>query len=230
MNKTKQENLIDIKELTKIYDLGKTKVYGLREVNLTIKKGQIVGIVGPSGSGKSTLLNLIGAIDRPTAGSIYSCGKQLEAMSEKELSGYRREKVGFIFQFYNLNPALSVSDNIELPMVLNRVNKEERQNRIAELVEILNMTALKDRNVSYLSGGERQRVAIAVALANNPTIILADEPTGELDSDNAQDILSLFQQLNQKLSTTIIIISHDPKTVSIANVIYELIDGRIVKA
>ncbi|MFW9993623.1 MAG: ABC transporter ATP-binding protein [Candidatus Odinarchaeota archaeon] len=221
--------IVETKQLTRIYKLDDVTVYGLREVDIKAHPREIVGITGPSGSGKSTLLNLIGAIDRPTGGSIVSCGQNLEKLSEKELSDYRRKKIGFVFQFRNLNPVLSVKGNIELPLILDGVPRSERKKRIAELVKAFNIQNLENRPISILSGGERQLVAVAVALANNPPLILADEPTGELDSKNAGRIIMLLRELKERFGKTVLLVSHDRAVMQIADRVIRLQDGRVVR-
>ncbi|MFX0206713.1 MAG: ABC transporter ATP-binding protein [Candidatus Hodarchaeota archaeon] len=219
--------IVETNQLTRIYNLDEVSVYGLREVNFSAYPQEIVGITGPSGSGKSTLLNLIGAIDSPTGGTITSCGLKLQKLTEKELCDYRRKQVGFIFQFYNLNPNLSVAGNLELPMILDGIPRKHRQHQVNTLLKDLNMQNLKDRPISVLSGGERQRVAVAVALVNDPPLILADEPTGELDSVNTERILSMFTQLKQDFAKTVILVSHDPTVIQIADRVIQLKDGRL---
>lgn len=227
---TKTSPLVETNQLTRIYNLDEVTIYGLREVDFTAYPQEIVGITGPSGSGKSTLLNLIGAIDRPTGGTVISCGLNLQKLTEKELCDYRRRQVGFIFQFYNLNPILSVTGNLELPMILDGIPRNHRQQRVETLLKALNMRNLKDRPISVLSGGERQRVAVAVALVNDPPLILADEPTGELDSVNAERILTMFTQLKQDFAKTVLLVSHDPTVIQIADRVIQLKDGRVIGA
>ncbi|MHA2247455.1 MAG: ABC transporter ATP-binding protein [Candidatus Hodarchaeales archaeon] len=222
------QSIVETKQLTRIYNLDEVTVYGLLDVDFIAYPREIVGITGPSGSGKSTLMNLIGAIDRPTGGTVFSCGLNLQKLSEKDLCSYRRKKVGFIFQFYNLNAALSVKSNIELPMILDGISQKIRHQRVDDLLTTLDMLELRDRPISVLSGGERQRVAVAVALANDPPLILADEPTGELDSTNAERIVLMFKQLKKDFDKTIILVSHDPVVMQVADRVIRLQDGRIV--
>lgn len=220
--------IVETKQLTRIYNLDKTTIYGLREVDFIAYPQEIIGITGPSGCGKSTLLNLIGAIDQPTGGTVVSCGLNLQKLSERELCDYRRKSIGFVFQFYNLNPALSVSSNIELPMILDGMSRLKRHKRVRELLEALDMQEIRDRPITVLSGGERQRIAVAVALANDPPLILADEPTGELDSINAERIVTMFKQLKNEFEKTVLLVSHDPSVMENADRVIHLKDGRII--
>lgn len=207
--------LINGNELWKTYKLGSTEVHALRGLNITVDDGEFVSIMGPSGSGKSTLLNMIGGLDNPTKGDLFIDGKEISAMSEGELTQMRAEKIGFIFQTFNLLPALTVRDNVEFPMRnLNGTKKMNKSSRIKKAEECIEIVGLGDR-MNYLpaklSGGERQRVAVARALVNNPKFILADEPTGNLDSESSANIIKLLHEVNQE-GTTVIMVTHDAET------------------
>ncbi|HEX3013242.1 MAG TPA: ABC transporter ATP-binding protein [Methanobacterium sp.] len=207
--------LINGNELWKTYKLGSTEVHALRGLNITVDDGEFISIMGPSGSGKSTLLNMIGGLDNPTKGDLFIDGKDISAMSERELTKMRAENIGFIFQTFNLLPALTVRDNVEFPMRnLNGNKKMNKSSRIKKAEKCIDMVGLGDR-MDYLpaklSGGERQRVAIARALVNNPKFILADEPTGNLDSESSANIINLLHEVNGE-GTTVIMVTHDAET------------------
>jgi putative ABC transport system ATP-binding protein len=187
----------------------------------------MVSIMGPSGCGKTTLLNLIGSLDRPSSGKILLEGKDISAASEKELTEIRRAKVGFVFQFYNLLPVLSSLENVELPMLIAGVPKEERQERATGLLEKVGLMERKDHKPDELSGGERQRVAIARSLANNPSILLADEPTGDLDTETGDAVLNLLKELNNDLGQTTILVTHDINIARQSNRIFHIRDGQV---
>lgn len=213
--------------LAKTYGTGSTAVAALKPTNLTIREGEFVAVIGPSGSGKSTLLHLLGGLDRPSAGNVVIDGKDVYRLSEKELSIFRRRHIGFIFQFYNLIPVLSAEENITLPLLLD--NKSVDQQYIAELLELLGLTERCKHLPNALSGGQQQRVAIARALANKPAIILADEPTGNLDTRTSQEVLDLLQLSSKRYHQTLIIITHDPQVARHAERVITLEDGMIVK-
>jgi len=220
---------IECIDLVKVYISGAIRVTALRGLNLKVAPGEFRVIVGPSGSGKTTLLNLIGGIDRPTSGRIVVDGEIITEYDDKKLEEYRRKKVGFVFQFFNLIPTLTALENVELPMILVGVPREIRRKRAMEL---LSRVGLADRAHHYphqLSGGEQQRVAIAAALANDPPLILADEPTGELDTVTGQKIIELFKELNKELNKTLIIVTHDINIAMYADRISRIEDGRIVE-
>ena len=207
--------LINGNELWKTYKLDSTEVHALRGLNITVGEGEFVSIMGPSGSGKSTLLNMIGGLDNPTKGDLFIDGKDISRMSEGELTKMRAEKIGFIFQTFNLLPALTVRDNVEFPMRnLNGTKKMNKSSRVKKAEECIEIVGLGDR-MNYLpaklSGGERQRVAVARALVNNPKFILADEPTGNLDSESSANIINLLHEVNQE-GTTVIMVTHDVET------------------
>ncbi len=218
--------ILETKDLRKIYGSGDTEVRALDGVNLQIENGEFVAIVGTSGSGKSTLLHMLGGLDRPTSGSVIVDGKDIFSLKEEALTIFRRRKIGFVFQSYNLVPVLNVYENIVLPIELDggKVNKEFVQ----RIVQTLGLDGRLDALPSQLSGGQQQRVAIARALAAAPAIILADEPTGNLDSRTSQDVLSLLKVTSQKFSQTIVMITHNEEIAQMADRIIRIEDGKIV--
>jgi putative ABC transport system ATP-binding protein len=219
---------IEAKDLIKVYRTGKSEVIALRGLNMNIRDSEVVVVKGPSGCGKTTLLNLFGGLDRPTAGTINVDGNNITYYSDAELVKYRREKVGFVFQFFNLIPTLTAEENIAVPMRLMGKPGDERKKRTAELLDLVGLKERAVHKPDELSGGEQQRIAIAVSLANDPPILLADEPTGELDTKTGQDMLDLFQTLNQKFGKIIIIVTHDQRAARIAHRTLEIVDGEII--
>ena len=219
-------SILETKDLRKIYGSGDTEVRALDGVNLQIENGEFVAIVGTSGSGKSTLLHMLGGLDRPTDGKVFVDGKNIFSLKEEALTIFRRRKIGFVFQSYNLVPVLNVYENIVLPIELDggKVDKEFVQ----RIVETLGLDGRLDALPSQLSGGQQQRVAIARALAAAPAIILADEPTGNLDSKTSQDVLSLLKVTSQKFSQTIVMITHNEEIAQMADRIIRIEDGKIV--
>ena len=222
-----QDIILQTNDLTKIFHLGDSDIFALNRVNLTVSRGQIISIMGVSGSGKSTLLHLLGGIDSPTAGTIQSCGKIITQLSESNLADYRKKEVGFVFQFENLSPILTAKENIELPMKILNIPREEQKKRVKELLAWVNMENRADHPPHALSGGERQRIAVLIALANEPRLILADEPTGELDSENTEILAELFKKLNADFGTTILLVTHNPLVARIGDEILEMRDGQI---
>ncbi len=218
---------IRTKDLIKVYRTGKSEVIALRGLDMQIGDGELVAVQGPSGCGKTTLLNLIGGIDRPTAGRIEVDGVNLVDMSDADLVRYRRDRAGFVFQFFNLVPTLTALENVELPMRLAGRSAEKRTSRAQELLKLVGLWGRAVHRPDELSGGEQQRIAIAVALANDPPLLLADEPTGELDTKTGQEILQLFQTLNQDLKKTILVVTHDQRVANIAHRILRIEDGKI---
>ncbi len=221
-------NAIEVKSLKKNFVMGKQTVEVLKGLNFTVPQGEFLSVMGPSGCGKSTLLYLLGGLDEVTFGSINIAGKDLSAMKEKEKSILRRRDIGFVFQFYNLVPNLTVEDNILLPLVLDgkKVNKEK--DRLEELLEITGLKEYRKHTPRELSGGQQQRVAIARALISEPKLLLLDEPTGNLDSKTTMEIMELFKKVHQELNTTIIQVTHSKETAAYGTKILELQDGRIV--
>ena len=219
-------SILETKDLRKIYGSGDTEVRALDGVNLQIENGEFVAIVGTSGSGKSTLLHMLGGLDRPTEGKVIVDGKDIFSLKEEALTIFRRRKIGFVFQSYNLVPVLNVYENIVLPIELDggKINKEFVQ----RIMETLGLNGRLDALPSQLSGGQQQRVAIARALAAAPAIILADEPTGNLDSKTSQDVLSLLKVTSQKFAQTIVMITHNEEIAQMADRIIRIEDGKIV--
>lgn len=214
-------------DLTREYGFGDNKVVALNHVSFSVEEGEFVTILGPSGSGKSTLLHLLGGVDKPTSGKVYIGGQSIYEMKERELTAFRRREIGQIYQFYNLIPVLNVEENICLPMLLDHRQAERKD--LDELLELLGLTERVNHLPSELSGGQQQRVAIGRALISKPKLILADEPTGNLDQKNSREIIKLFRELNEKYGQTILLITHDEKIAEHAERILVIEDGRIVK-
>ncbi len=218
--------ILKTEELEKTYGEGDTLVRALDKVNLSVEKGEFVAIVGTSGSGKSTLLHMLGGLDRPTAGKVYVAGKDIFALNDEELTIFRRRKIGFVFQAYNLIPTMNVYDNIVLPIGLDG-NKPDT-GYVDSIIETLGLSEKRKNMAPNLSGGQQQRVAIARALASKPAIILADEPTGNLDSRTSQDVMGLLKVTGQQFGQTIVMITHNEELAQMANRIIRIEDGRIV--
>ena len=219
-------SILQAKDLKKVYGKGESAVNALRGVNLEVEKGEFVAIVGTSGSGKSTLLHMLGGLDRPTEGEVIVDGKNIFELKDEELTIFRRRKIGFVFQAFNLVPVLNVYENIVLPLELD--GEEIDKKYIDEIVETLGISGKKESLPNQLSGGQQQRVAIARALASRPAIILADEPTGNLDTKTGQDVLSLLKVSAQKFSQTIVMITHNEEIAQTADRIIRIEDGNIV--
>jgi putative ABC transport system ATP-binding protein len=222
----RQEIVMLVENLSKTYSKGKIQVQALRSASITVRKGELLAIMGPSGSGKSTLLALIGTLEKATGGKIILDGIDISSVPEKLLPGVRREKIGFIFQNYNLIPTLSALENVELSMRFSRVPKKERQERARDLLEELGLGDRLNHKPSELSGGEQQRVSIARALANRPALILADEPTGEVDSKTRDSIVRIFKELSEK-GQTILVVTHDPEVAKECSRVLRITDGTI---
>jgi len=220
-------DILVVEKLNKVFQKGENKVHALSGVNLKIKKGEFVAIMGPSGSGKTTLLNIIGCLDKSTKGNVLLDGKNIEELNENELSKTRREKIGFVFQSSNLLPILNALENVELPMEAKKIPKNMSLKRAKYLLKMVGLEERMNQKPSELSAGEKQRVAIARAFANQPTIILADEPTGNLDSKTGIRIMELLQTLNQNIGTTIIVVTHDEKMALYADKKMVIEDGKI---
>lgn len=218
--------LIEVKNLNKIYGSGEAEVKALKNINLNIEQGEFVAIVGQSGSGKSTLLHLIGGVDIPSSGEVIIDGKNIYKLKEKELSILRRRKLGFIFQFFNLIPVLTAQENIEMPVLLD--NEKIDKKYMNELLRILGLEERKNNYPSQLSGGQQQRVSIGRGLANKPSIILADEPTGNLDSKNSKEVLELLKYCAKKYNQTLILITHDINIAKSADRVITIEDGEII--
>jgi putative ABC transport system ATP-binding protein len=210
----------------KTYETGKVKVEALRDVELEVRSGELVAIIGPSGSGKSTLMNLVGCLDTPTAGSFELCGQKVQGMNREQLAEIRNRRIGFVFQSFNLLTQISAYENVEMPLLFGGVSWRKRRARVTELLERVGLTDRMDHKPTELSGGQMQRVAIARALAMDPDILLADEPTGNLDSTSGQDIMALFEDLWRQ-GRTIMVITHDPALARRASRQVEIRDGRI---
>ncbi len=219
--------IVKLEHVTKIYGEGDTRVWGLDDVSLTIDKGEIVSIVGASGSGKSTLLHVMGGVDTPNSGNVIVDGRDITTLSDEEMSVFRRRKIGFVFQSYHLIPVLTVEENINMPILLDH-RKPDRE-YIDHVIEMLGIKDRRKHLPSQLSGGQQQRVAIARALANRPALILADEPTGALDSKNGNEVMTLLQDSVRKLDQTLVIITHNIDLAREADRIIKIADGKIVE-
>lgn len=219
--------IVKLEHVTKIYGEGDTRVWGLDDVSLTIDKGEIVSIVGASGSGKSTLLHVMGGVDTPNSGNVIVDGRDITTLSDEEMSVFRRRKIGFVFQSYHLIPVLTVEENINMPILLDH-RKPDRE-YIDHVIEMLGIKDRKKHLPSQLSGGQQQRVAIARALANRPALILADEPTGALDSKNGNEVMTLLQDSVRKLDQTLVIITHNIDLAREADRVIKIADGKIVE-
>ena len=220
------ETIIETKDLTRIYGDG-AEIRALDGVSISIAKGEIVAVIGPSGSGKSTLLHLIGALDRATSGQVFVAGQDLATV--KNLDRFRNETVGFVFQLHNLIPTLTALENVEVPLYEQKVKSKERRQKAEEMLRIVGLGDRLKHMPGQLSGGQRQRVAVARALVNNPILVLADEPTGELDSESSAEIIAMIHRLNQDLGTTFIIVTHDPAVARQTNRVIALESGRVVE-
>jgi putative ABC transport system ATP-binding protein len=222
--------MIELRHLTKGYRRGGQTVPVLQDLSLTIDSGDFLALMGPSGSGKSTLLNLIAGIDRPDSGEILIDGQDIAKLSESNLARWRAEHVGFIFQFYNLIPVLTAFENVALPLQLTQVSESEKKERVTQALSMVNLADRMDHTPNELSGGQQQRVAIARALITNPDLIVADEPTGDLDRQSAEDILTMLQKLNRETKKTILMVTHDPKAAEYARAVVHLEKGQLESA
>jgi putative ABC transport system ATP-binding protein len=218
--------VISVENLSKTYELGKTEVRALAGVTFQVKKNEFLAIMGPSGSGKSTLMNLIGCLDTPTDGKYYLSGKLVSAMTENELAYIRNREIGFVFQVFNLLPRATAFRNVELPLIYKGLKKKDREERVRKALALVDMNERMDHHPPELSGGERQRVAIARALVNEPALLLADEPTGNLDSKTGQEILNLFHKLHER-GNTILVVTHDMNIAQQTQRILFLRDGKL---
>jgi ABC-type lipoprotein export system ATPase subunit len=214
-------------DLTRTFEVGETQIEALRGINLEVPRGQFVALVGPSGSGKSTLLNLVGGLDHPTDGQLWVDGVELAASSEKELTEHRRQRVGFVFQSFNLLPRLTALENVALPLMFVGVTEQDRLDRARELLTRVGLEDRLEHQPTQLSGGEQQRVAIARALVGRPIIILADEPTGNVDSETGQEIMELLRGLNRDEDVTLLLVTHDTEAAKFADRVVLLRDGEI---
>jgi putative ABC transport system ATP-binding protein len=221
--------LVEARGLSRSYQRGNQTVEALRDVDLTIDEGEFVTVMGPSGCGKSTLLHLLGGIDRPTSGQISVDGRDLAIMSEEELTRFRKENVGFVFQFYNLLPTLSAFENVELPLIAQRQPRRDRRRRARAALRAVGLEHRFDHRPGELSGGQQQRVAIARAMVAEPKLVLADEPTGDLDSGSARVVVDLMQELNERLGLTFVVVTHDPVVAQSGRRMIRLKDGEIAE-
>ncbi|KAA3620478.1 MAG: ABC transporter ATP-binding protein [Calditrichaeota bacterium] len=220
--------LIELKKISRIYETGETTVRALQNIQLQLDAQAFISFVGPSGSGKTTLLNVIGCLDKPTEGEVVINGTQVNGFNSREAAQFRGENIGFIFQNFNLLPVLTVFENIEYPLVMvQNVAEKERRERVLRLLEAVGMLDQKDKFPSQVSGGQKQRIAVARALVTNPKLVLADEPTANLDSVSAHNVIELMRKMQHELKTTFIFSTHDPKVVREAEIVYTLEDGQI---
>jgi putative ABC transport system ATP-binding protein len=222
------KTLLETIDLRKTYTIGKIEVEALQGVNLRIREGELVAIMGPSGCGKSTLMHLLGAMAKPTSGKVLIGGEDIAGMKDAELTRVRREKIGFVFQKFNLLPTLTAGGNIDVARHIHGRGGVEHDRHLEEILQLLMIQGKMDRRPSELSGGEQQRVAIARAVANRPTILLADEPTGSLDTKNSEVVLNMFRELNRRFRQTIILVTHNPELVAYTDRLIEMRDGVIV--
>lgn len=219
--------IMRVENLTKVYGKGENEVRALDGVSFSVEKGEFVAVIGPSGSGKSTLLHILGGVDRPTGGKVFMDGKDVYAQNEEQLAIFRRRQVGLIYQFYNLIPVLNVTENITLPVLMD--GQKVNQNRLTELMTTLNLTGRENHLPNQLSGGQQQRVSIGRALMNAPAVVLADEPTGNLDSKSSREIVELLKVSNEKYGQTLIVITHDESIALQADRILSIEDGKITR-
>lgn len=221
--------IISCRQLTKSYQKGETLVTPLKKLDLDLEQGRFLALMGPSGSGKTTLLNLIAGIDSPTSGTIHIAGQELSRMSRAQLTKWRGKNVGYIFQLYHLIPVLTAFENVELPLLIQKVSKKERERRVLMVMDLVGLADRMSHFPRQLSGGQEQRVAIARALVTDPAVLVADEPTGDLDASSAQNILSLLRQLGKDLQKTIVMVTHDAKAAGYADLTLHLEKGKLVE-
>jgi putative ABC transport system ATP-binding protein len=226
---TKDSIILELKDVWKIYKMGEVEVAALQGLNLVVRKAEFISIMGPSGSGKSTAMNMIGCLDIPTKGSIYLEGKDISTLSESNLAQIRGKKIGFIFQQFNLIPTLTALENVSLPMIFQNIGRDERMEKARQLLELVGLGERMDHRPTELSGGQQQRVAIARSLCNDPEIILADEPTGNLDSKTGHTVMDFLRKLHEEKGKTIIMVTHDENVARNADRIEYLKDGKIIK-
>ena len=220
-------SVISLRSVTKVYRQGSVNIHALRDLSMDVEPGEFTVICGPSGSGKTTMLNLIGALDAATSGSIVLEGRELGGLNKKELSELRRDRIGFVFQAYNLMPVLTAYENAEMVLWVQGVDGPTRRERVMGLLEQVGLKGLEDRKPSELSGGQQQRVAIARAIASNPAVVLADEPTANVDSETAETLLGLMEELNREQGVTFLFSTHDPQVMERARRVVRLVDGNV---
>jgi putative ABC transport system ATP-binding protein len=224
------KTMVSVKEVTKIYKRGSEEIKVLNRLSIDVPEGEFVALMGPSGSGKTTLLNLIAGIDQPTSGDVVVADRNIARLAEGELAKWRSQSVGFIFQFYNLIPVLSAVENVELPLLLTSLGSKERRERALTALKVVGLADRKDHYPRQLSGGQEQRVAIARAIVADPGVLVADEPTGDLDAKSAEDILQLMETLNREFKKTIVMVTHDPRAANRAHTQKHLEKGVLVDA
>ena len=220
--------IIEIENATKIYQIGEVETHAINGVTVSFEPGEFAALVGPSGSGKTTLLQLMGCLDKPNSGSVKVKGQDVTRLKSNQRADIRREMIGFIFQFFALVPVLSAYENVELPLLLNNISAKERKERVEYLLDSVGLSDRMKHRPDQMSGGEQQRVAIARALAPNPIVVLADEPTANLDTENGQQAMGIMQKLNEETSTAFIFATHDPRVMSFARRVIKMQDGQIV--
>jgi putative ABC transport system ATP-binding protein len=223
------DTMVDVRDVTKSYVRGKQKIEVLHRLSLAIPKGDFVALMGPSGSGKTTLLNLIGGLDQPSSGEVIVGGERIDRMPGGRLAKWRAQNVGFVFQFYNLMPVLTAEGNVELPLLLTKLNAAQRKRNVAIALEVVGLADRARHKPKELSGGQEERVAIAPAIVSDPQLLVCDEPTGDLDRKTADEILSLLQALNREHGKTIVMVTHDPKAAEYANRTLHLDKGQLVE-
>ncbi|MBN8580696.1 MAG: ABC transporter ATP-binding protein [Anaerolineae bacterium] len=221
--------VVKIENVTRTYQIGKLETHALRGVSLSINSGEFTALVGPSGSGKTTLLQMIGCLDQPTSGRVTVDGKEVTSLNRNQRADMRKGHIGFIFQFFALIPTLSAYENVEMPLLLNGHSPKERRDRVMELLNAVDLTDRANNRPDQLSGGQQQRIAIARALAPKPALILADEPTANLDTENGKQVMEIMKRLNQETGETFVFATHDPRVINYASRVVTLEDGVIVK-
>ena len=222
-------SVIELQDVTRVYKIGEVETRALRGVNLTIEEGEFTAIVGPSGSGKTTMLQLMGCLDRPTGGRVHINGQDVTRLNPNKRADLRKGTIGFVFQFFALIPGLTAYENVELPLLLFGTKKAERRERVNELLEAVGISDRARHRPDQMSGGEQQRVAIARALATHPVLVLADEPTANLDTENGRQIMEIMVRLNQETGTTFIFATHDPRVIPFARRVVEVRDGKVTQ-
>ncbi len=219
--------IVDVDAVSKVYRQGKVDVHALRSLSLQVSRGEFTAICGPSGSGKTTLLNIVGALDTPTSGRVLLEGSDLTRLNRRALSQLRRDRIGFVFQAYNLMPVLTAYENAEMVLWVQGISHEERRQRVMDLLSAVGLEGLENRRPAELSGGQQQRVAIARAIAANPAVVLADEPTANVDSETADKLIGIMEKLNEEQGVTFIFSSHDPQVMERAHRLVRLVDGQV---